>query len=427
MDAHGPAQAGLSRPADEPPLAADAGAAPRSAPVPGRVGRPLERVLLGASIALVAFNLRPVFSSVSAVLPEVLASTGLSPSGASWLTILPVLCLGVFAPLAPGLARRFGAERVLLAVLLFVALGTGLRGLADVPALFAGSALAGVGIAVGNVLLPGLVKRDFAGQAALMTGLYTMALCAGAAAGAGLTVPAARAFGGSWAGALAVWAVPALVAALVWAPWVARAAPPAGRAARAVRGLWRDPLAWQVTLFMGLQSALAYSIFGWLAPILRARGMEAAAAGAAVSVSVMFQVVACLFVPPIAARCRDQRLVCVALTAIAVAALLGLLFAPLSSVWVWSAVQGIGQGGLFAAAMTLIVLRSPDAQVAAQLSGMAQGVGYVLAAGGPLLVGVLRDRTGGFEAAAWLFVALGLGCVLSGLGAGRAVQVRAGA
>ncbi len=382
-------------------------------------------LLLGASVVLIAFNLRPVFASLSAVLPEVLATTRLSPAAASWLTILPVLCLGAFAPLAPRLARRFGTERTLLAVVLLVALGTGLRGLAGVPALFAGSALAGVGIAVGNVLLPGLVKRRFASQAALMTGLYTMALCAGAAAAAGLTVPIEHALGGSWPGALAIWTLPALLAALIWTPQAVAGPDESLGAHHAVRGLWRDPLAWQVTLFMGLQSSLAYSVFGWLAPILRARGMDGVTAGLVVSASIMVQAAACLLVPPLAMRSRNQSGLCAMLVAVAVVALLGLMFAPVSTAWAWSALLGVGQGGLFAAAMLIIVLRSPDPQVAAQLSGMAQGVGYVLAAFGPLLVGVLHDWTGRFDAAAALFVALGLGCAASGFGAGRDRQVLA--
>ena len=146
------------------------------------------RILLGVSLVLIAFNLRPLFSSLSVLLPEVMQTTGLSTAGASVLTTLPVVCLGIFAPLAPKLAQRFGAERTLLGVLLLLTLGTGLRGIQSVPLLFLATFAAGAAIAIGNVLLPGLVKRDFADRAAMMTGLYTMALCAGAASAAGLTL-----------------------------------------------------------------------------------------------------------------------------------------------------------------------------------------------------------------------------------------------
>ncbi|PDT23791.1 CynX/NimT family MFS transporter [Rhizobium hidalgonense] len=382
-----------------------------------------DRFLLGASLVLIAFNLRPVFSSASALLPEIRAELGLTTLGASLLTTLPVVCLGAFSPLAPRLAQRIGTERTLLGVVLLLALGTALRGFSSVPLLFIGTALAGACIAVGNVLLPGLVKRDFAGRAALMTGFYTMALCAGAASAAGLTLPIEHALSGSLEGALAVWALPALVVGLIWLPQVLRTGGQARRNGFHVKGLWRDRLAWQVTLFMGLQSALAYCVFGWLVPILRERGLDGVTAGAIVSLSVMVQAASCLIVPHIAVRGKDQRLINASLCGVAVIALLGLLFAPLSTVWLWALLQGIGQGGLIAAAMTTIVLRSRDPDVAAHLSGMAQCVGYLLAAIGPLIVGLIRGWTGSFSWCALLFVALGLGAAINGWKAGRAVEI----
>jgi MFS transporter, CP family, cyanate transporter len=407
--------------ADEQLIDAEIDSAPP--PSPGATRSLAARFVLGASLVLIAFNLRPVFSSLSVLLPEIMQATGLSPSGASLMTTLPVLCLGLFAPVAPELARRFGAERTILAMLAVLAVGTGVRGLATVPALLAGSVLAGAGIAVVNVLLPGLVKRDFPTHAAMMTGLYTMALCAGAAGAAGFTVPLEHALGGSWPRALAIWAAPAVAVILLWVPQALFRAPHARPARPHGTGLWRDALAWQVTLFMGLQSALAYCVFGWLAPILRERGLEAVTAGAVVSASVLVQMLACLVVPSIAVRGRDQRLINVLLLCAAVAGLLGCLFAPLSTVWFWALLQGSGQGGLIAVAMTLIILRSPDPHVAAHLSGMAQGVGYTLAAAGPLLLGLLRDWTGSFDAAAVLFVGVGVAAGLCGLGAGRARHV----
>ncbi len=383
------------------------------------------RFVLGASLVLIAFNLRPLFSSLSVLLPEVMQATGLSPAGASLLTTLPVLCLGLFAPLAPRLAHRFGAERTLLFALLLLATGTALRGFGTAPLLFVASFMAGAAIAIGNVLLPGLVKRDFPDKTAMMTGLYTMALCAGAASASGLTLPIEHGLTGSWSGALAVWAVPAFIVLLIWTPQALGSRRQASHSGFRVVGLWRDRLAWQVTLFMGLQSALAYCVFGWLAPILRERGFDPTTAGAIVSVSVMAQVVTCLAVPSIAIRRKDQRGVNLVLIVAAVVALLGILFAPTSTVLFWAILQGVGQGGLIAAAMTLIVLRSPDPHVAAHLSGMAQGVGYTIAAMGPLVVGIIRDWTGGFEAAAFLFVALGLGAAVMGMGAGRALHVGA--
>ncbi len=184
MTLHSPADSPADRDAfvGEPLIDAETETVPPPLPTPAP--GPAARVLLGVSLVLVAFNLRPVFSSLSAVLPDAVRDLGLSGAFAGLLTTAPVLCLGLFAPFAPGLAIRFGAERVILGMLLLLALGTGLRGLPSGFALLFGSMAAGAAIAVGNVLLPGLVKRDFSDRPALMTGLFTMALCGGAAVAA---------------------------------------------------------------------------------------------------------------------------------------------------------------------------------------------------------------------------------------------------
>jgi CP family cyanate transporter-like MFS transporter len=375
-------------------------------------------------VVLIALNLRPAFSTIAPVLPEIMADTGLSATGASVLTTAPVLCLGLFSPLAPWLARRIGTERAMLAALSAILLGTGLRGLPSVPALFAGSLLAGAGIGVGNVLMPGLLKRDFPGRGALMTGVYVMALAVGAAVASAVTAPLRLALGGWWGGALAAWTVPAaaamLAAGLVWAGRLGRAS--VGAAAPAVRrgaGLWRDPLAWQVTLFMGLQSTLAYVVFGWMAPMLRSRGDTAVTAGLVVSVSVVFQIVASLPAPILAARLWRQSGPAAAAMLLTAASFVALLTAPLAWQWVLAAVLGLAQGAGFSLAILLIMLRAGDSEAAARLSGMAQGVGYTMAAAGPLLVGVLHDRGGGWGGAGWLFAVAGVAAAAAGVLAGR--------
>ena len=237
---------------------------------------------------------------------------------------------------------------------------------------------------------------------------------------AALTVPVARS-AGSWAAGLAVWALPAAAAALLWMPRAVRrrgaatAAAPSG-----ARPLWRSGLAWQVSLLMGLQSALAYCVFGWLAPIMRERGLDAAAAGLLLSVSVVGQMVGCVAAPAVATLGRDQRAAATALYGLVLVGLAGCLYAPLGTDWIWAALLGVGQGGLLAVALTVILLRASDAGVAARLSGMAQGIGYTLAAGGPLLVGVIRGAEGSFFGTVPILfavlLALGVGF---GLAAGR--------
>ncbi len=380
---------------------------------------------MAVAVVLIAFNLRPAFSSIAPVLNEIMADTGLTATGASVLTTAPVLCLGLFGPVAPWLARRIGTERTALVALLAILLGTGLRGLATAPALIAGSLVAGAGIGVGNVLMPGLLKRDFPDRAPLMTGVYIMALSIGAALAAATTAPLRMALGGWWAGALAAWTVPAAVAmavsALVWARQIGRQ-PAVGTMRPMVRQgvtLWRDPVAWQVTLFMGLQSMLAYVVFGWMAPMLRSRGDSAVTAGLVVSVSVVFQIIASLPAPILAARMRRQSGPAAVAMLVAAVSFVALLAAPLSWQWVLATVLGLAQGAAFSLAILIIMMRAGDSDTAARLSGMAQGVGYLMAACGPLLVGVLHDWDGGWGGAGWLFVVAGLGAAAAGALAGQ--------
>lgn len=398
-------------------------ALPASTSNPGRSRG--ELLLLAASLVLIAFNLRCAVASVGPVLPEIVRATGLSPVGASALTTLPSLCFGLFGPLGPALSRRVGTEYSLLAVLGATVLGTALRGLGGAPALFAGQILSCAGIAVINVLLPGLVKRDFPRHAAIMTGLYVMALCVGAATAAGGTVPLQHGFGGSWPAALAFWAAPAALAAALWVTQLPRAAKIRAQRVWVVRGLWSDPLAWQVTLFMGLQSAFAYIVFGWLAPILRDRGLDPVQAGLVVSVSVLGQAVASLFAPSLSTIGRDQRAATAISCLVCIGSFLACLLGPLSWIWFWSIVLGLSEGALFAIALMLIVLRAPDAHVAAHLSSMAQSVGYVLASVGPLLVGLLHGWSGNWNALTGLALVLGAVMLASGIGASRARHVGA--
>ncbi|HEX8416339.1 MAG TPA: MFS transporter [Methylobacterium sp.] len=384
-------------------------------------GERIHPALVGLGMMLIAFNLRPALTSVGPLLTDIRAETGLSAAGAALLTTLPVLCLGLACALGPLVVRRIGADAGVLAAILVVALGNGLRGLGGLGLLYLGVCVAAVGIGLANVLLPGLVKRDFAGQAGIMTGLYTMVLCLGAAAGAGLTVPLAD-VGGGWPLALAAWSLPALAAALAWLPF-ARARPVPVRVPPARAALWRDPLAWQVTGFMGLQSALAYIVFGWLPAILQDRGLSALDAGFVASILSIGQMPAALLVPALAARLRDQRGLVVALILLSIASFTALVFGPVEGVMIVGILLGLGVGGLFGLGLTILVLRARDAAGAAGLSTLAQGVGYTVAALGPLGFGLAHDASGGWGWPTLLFSGIAAGSLVCGLGAGRARYV----
>ena len=379
------------------------------------------RLLLGAALLLASFNLRPAVTSLGPVLSEVMRGTGLTVASVSVLTILPTLCFGVFAPLAPPLARRFGMERTVLAMMLALAAGTALRWAETPWALFAGAILSGAAIGVVNVLLSALVKRDFPDRVALMTGLYTMVLSVGAAGAAGASAPLTLRLG-SWGASLAVWALPALLAALALLPVLPADFRPAAR--RRLPSLWGNALAWQVTLLMGFQSATTYCAFGWLAPILRDRGMSAEAAGLVLSLSILAQVGATLGGAPFAVLWRDERAPAILTLGLGQVGFLACLYAPLPWIWGAAVVMGVGQGAVFSIALSVIVLRAPDTATAAQLSGMAQAVGYLIAAAGPLLVGLAHQWTGDWRAAGPLLVLYTAIGMAGAAGAGRKRLVR---
>lgn len=399
-----------------PMNAASGTAAPaRPARTSGRRGG----AYLAVCIVLIGLNLRTVFSSFSAVLAEITGATGMPAALVTVLTTMPVLLLGAVAPAAPPLARRFGLERVLLAAMILLAAGLAVRGAGAFPAMLAGTAAAGAGIGIVNVLLPTLVKRDFQHRVGLMSGLYTGAICAAAALGAGFTQPLLQATG-SWQSALLFWALPAAVVVLVFAPLaLARPVLPAGQASAAVVSVWRSRVAWQITAFMALQAMMSFSVFAWLAPILRDRGVAGEDAGWIVAASIVVQVGGSFLAPPLAARLERQSGLNATVAVMTGGGFALCIFGPVELIWLWAAVLGVGQGSLTALALTMIVLRTREAGTAARLSGMMQCVGYGVGSSGTLLVGQLHAATGSFGPAGAMFLAIGAAAAVFGFLAGR--------
>jgi MFS transporter, CP family, cyanate transporter len=378
---------------------------------------------IGVAIVIVASNLRPAVVGVSPLLPEIQASEQLSATAAGILTALPVLCFGLLAPAAPALARRLGIERALLAALVLLIVGFVVRSSGPLAALFAGTVLIGSAIAVGNVLLPSLIKRDFAHRTGLMTALYTMAIAGGGALAAGVTMPVARAAGLGWRAALAWWALFAVVAVVCWLPHVRRARRPARVDGTRVGGLWRDALAWQVTVYMGLQSLGYFAVTAWLPALLVDRGYDPVVAGWLLALSTAAGIAGATIAPVLATRGRRQRGIALGITAVAAIGLLGVL-APIGVEPVAVILLGWAQSAALGLSLTLVAVRAPDAAHAAQLSGMAQSVGYVLAATGPFAVGALHDVTGGWTVPLLLLLTLLAVQGTAGVLAGRDRLVR---
>ncbi|MFE0102551.1 CynX/NimT family MFS transporter [Streptomyces sp. NPDC059009] len=400
----------------------------RSAPVGGAP-------LLAAGVLLIAMNLRPGVVSVSPELDTIRHDTGLSSSLAGLLTTLPILCFGLLAPLAARLARRIGMTRALGALMLLLTAGISLRLAPGMVALFAGTTLLGAAIALSNVLVPSVIKRHFPERTGLMMGLYSVALFCGAALAAGVTVPVGDALGLGWRGAIGVWAVLSALAFLLWLPQLrhgrAQEAPlpaaapadpadPADPAAASGRPpLRRSPLAWQITLLMGLQSLVYYACAAWIPALLTDKGMASAEAGWMLSLMSLVGITGSLAFTALVGRVRSQVPFAVCGSVLFAASLVGLTIAPVGGAYAWMIMQGFGSGLLISTALAVIVLRAPDSARAAEMSGMAQGVGYLLAAAGPFLLGALHDATGGWTVPLVLLTVLCVPMGIAGVGAGR--------
>lgn len=371
-------------------------------------------------MVVVGLNLRPALSSVAPLLTRLQESAGLSATAAGLLTTLPVLFLGLFAPLAPTLAKRIGSERALSAALALLAAGLVLRGLPLPGVLFIGSAMAGCAIGIGGTLLPALVKRELPESADLLTGLYTMALCLGGALGAGFSVPLTHLLG-SWQASLMSWSLLALLALVLWHLQMPRSTPSNALNPHnsGILRLLKQPLTWHVMLFMGIQSSMAYIVFGWLPTLLVNRGYNEADAGWTMAVSIMCQLASALGAPWLARMGRDQRPALLLVLLSTAAGLWMLLIAPLVWKWPGTALLGIGQGGSFSLALSLLVLRTANSRLAGQLSGLVQGGGYMLAALGPFGVGVMLQSGANTSHIAWLLIVLVTVCCGFALLAGR--------
>jgi MFS transporter, CP family, cyanate transporter len=384
-------------------------------------------VLLAIGMVLLATNLRPAAASVGPLLDRIRADTGLSATGAGVLTTLPVLCFGALAPLAPRLARRVGERATVVVALALLLLGLLVRLVPGLGFLFFGTAVAGTAIAIGNVLLPVLVQGNFPHRVGLLTGMYSTALIGFAALAAGISVPVADAFGGGWRPGLAVWAIPAAIALLLWAPQLRHrqlAAPSADRQAASARALLRDRVAWSVTLFFALQSAAFYSTLAWLPSVFHSHGIGTGRAGLLLSLSLLVGLIPALTVPSMATRTRDQRAFVLVFASCAAAGWLGLILAPTAVPYLWVALLGLGQQASFPLALTMIVLRGGTIASTVGLSTLTQTVGYLVAAMGPLVIGAVHDITGSWTPALIVLLALLGPQLLLGLAAARNRTVR---
>lgn len=376
---------------------------------------------LYVGIILIGANLRAPITSIGPVLPGIQTSLHLGDVGAGMLNALPLLLFAFLSLIAPSIGRRHGLEHILGAGLIAILLGTLIRSLPLAGALWIGTGLLSIGIAFGNVLLPGLVKRDFPTKAASLIAWYAAAMAGTAGLAAGLAVPIAAIGGLDWRWSIGIWALPAFAALLVWAPqWQASQhfLPPAGDAVVHLSP-WRHAIGWQVSLFFAFHSLVFYAIVDWFASYAASAGILPRTAGFYLLIYQIVAIATNLGSAPLIRRFANQTglgLLCGLFLVIGTS---GLMLAPQLS-WLWLVSAGLGAGIAMVTSLSLFGLRTHDHHQAAALSGMAQFIGYLGAASGPLLIGVLHDATGSWNAPLLLMILSSLLVAVFASLAGRA-------
>lgn len=389
------------------------------------------RLLLIVAVLAVGANLRPSITVVGPLIERIGQETGLTAAALGLLGALPVFTFAAVSPFVHLLGRRWGVERVIFFALVVLILGTLLRAAPGLPySLFAGTMILAAAVGVMNVLVPIVVRRDFPDHVPMMTGAYTASLTAVASLASGVAVPLADGIG--WQYTLASVALVTLLAAGLWGLRL-RSAPYASSDSQLVnaapsprdreRSVWHSGLAWQVTLFFGLQASIFYFLLTWLAAIHTYHGFSERTAGYSVAAYQAIGIIGTLAISRLMQRLDDHRYVVVGLGAGMVLGLGGMILLPSLMPW-WAIVCGVSSTATLLVGMTMISLRANSPEQATQLSGMAQGLGYAVAGVLPILAGNVFDATGSWTLP--LYAALGVTVAYTVVGyfSGRDVRIR---
>lgn len=355
--------------------------------------------LLFAVIILISLNLRPPLTAVGPLVQEIRIDTGLSNSMIGFLTTLPILAFGIFSVLTGLLTQRMGTSRTMAFALILLTAGTFLRIIPFLPALFIGTGILGIGIALGNVLLPGIIKEKYPRSVGILTGIYSAILALGASVASGISVPLSEGAGLGWRFSLGIWGILSMLALFAWLPYMKDDQPAEQNISfsKSLEKLIRSPLAWNISIFMGFQSLIFYVLAAWLPEILVERGLDASRAGWLVAAMQAVGMIGSLVLPAWAANRKGQHFPVVVIIVLEITALGGVMTSSLDLMLFWVCILGFCTGATFGMALLFIVLRTRTIDTANSLSGMAQSIGYTIAATGPVIFGALYDFSANWQ------------------------------
>lgn len=382
------------------------------------------RWLLIIGVILVGANLRVPLTSAGALVSFIRDDFGISNALAGAITTLPLIAFALLSPFAPKIANKIGMERTIAISLALLIIGILIRSAGAIELLFTGTLLVGLGIAVGNVLIPGIIKMNFPFKIGLMTGLYAIVMNVFGALGSGLSIPIATSGSFGWRGSLVIWSGLVLITLLIWLPQLMKKHDTKKKINnQKIGGMLRSPLAWKITVFMGAQSLIFYTLITWLPTILTANGYDIHLAGWGVFIFQFASIPFTFIIPVIADRMKNQVMLAFVSSGLILAGIIGLLagLSELSILWV--VFLGIGNGSAFSLSMMFFTLRTKDGYEAAELSGMAQSLGYLLAAVGPVLVGGLQDITGSWTLPLSMMALFAIVMLIMGVASGKNKQV----
>ena len=383
------------------------------------------KLLLLFVIILISLNLRPAITGVGPLIGEIRLDTGLSSSALGMLTTLPVFAFGIFSVLTALFTRKFGTEGTMVLALILLTAGILMRVVPSLLILFLGTGLLGIGIALGNVLMPGIVKREFPARVGVITGIYSATFGLGAAIASGVSIPLSESAGFGWRWALGIWAILSFVALLAWLPQLNANLPVVTRKGfrESLRQLGSSKLAWMVSLFMGVQSFTFYTLITWLPELLADRGMSASEAGWMLALMQGVGIISTFIIPAWCAKRNSQVFPIFLLVIFELISLTGLMIPTVAYTGLWVSIMGFCLGGSFGLALLVIILRTRTTDSANELSGMSQSVGYTFAATGPVLFGALYDLANAWLYPILLLVVIALLKMLSGWYVGKDVYV----